>query len=269
MNPNFLDAASLPWAAVWPLLGFAVDGDVHLSHGPLASPFIGELQVFHFLLNAPLSPLFSVRVSRVAKSRPSVAASRTRRPLQIANTMVKDEQADYTQASPQVAATGKTFYDLKGCSTLLLPPLSLKNRQYSVFNLQNSLRTLDLPGWSIWNLYGAESNDRLNDDGTLPPFPLMPLRKVQKKKAQQSSCLLSSQICRGKRNSDLFALFQIQNKLISGKTLLQWVSSLDLVQDLKHALELSESSSICKSCQLSSALLNGSKLVKRKGKNAE
>lgn len=41
----------------------------------------------------------------------------------------------------------------------------------------------------------------------------------------------------GKQQSDLSASFQIQIRLLSGKTLLQWVIASDLVQDLKQSLE--------------------------------
>ena len=44
-------------------------------------------------------------------------------------------------------------------------------------------------------------------------------------------------ICREKQMSDHSASFQIHIVLFSGKTLLQWVSSSDLVQDLKKILE--------------------------------
>jgi len=73
---------------------------------------------------------------------------------------------------------------------------------------------------------------------TISCTPLSPMGQIQETKRNQGVCLLSSQICRGKRHSDFSSSFQIQIKLITGKTMLQWVSQTDLVQNIKHALNI-------------------------------
>lgn len=237
MYPKCFVAASFPSAAVWPLLGPADNGDARFSHGMPTSSFIADPLVFQSLLKAPLPLICSALDIGAARFRPSDAASSNIRTPQIADATAKDEHAEYALASPQATTLGKKYHVLEGCSSLLGPPLSPQNNRLFVFHLQDSFRFLDLPGWSIWELSWAESNDRLKDLWTLSSSSHKPLRQVQEKMALKSTSLISSQICRGKQNSNLFASFQIQIMLISSKTLLQWVSSSDLVQDLKHALE--------------------------------
>jgi len=238
MNPSCSVAASIPLAAIWPLLGLAEDGDTRFSHEISVSSFFASPQVFHSLLRAPLTLICSAQDFGAARSWPSAAASRYRRPLQNVAAAAKDEHAEFFTTFPLAAALGKKFYDLEGCSLPLVPPLSTQNSRFSTLSLQNLFTSLDLLGWSNCKLFGAEYNDKHNDIWTLSSSPLKPLRQVQETKALQSTCLITSQICRGKRNSDFSASFQIHIRLITGKTLLQWVSSSDLVQNLKHALQI-------------------------------
>lgn len=176
MFPNFLKAASLPLAAAWPLFGLDVIGGARFSHRVLVFPLSNDRQIFHLCMKASRSSSASARISGVSRGRPSVVASGTLRSPQTANMMAKDDQVDHSHAFPQMTANGKTFYDLEGCSTFLLPPLPPKNSQYFVFNLQKFLKTLDLSGRSIWRPDGAGCIDSLKDDGIPPSSSLMPFR---------------------------------------------------------------------------------------------
>lgn len=197
---------SLPPAALGLLLGLANDGNVSLSQGSRVSSIIIEQPAFQSPLGAPCTPLCFSWDFGDASSRPSDVVSRTCRPLQFEDASAKGEHAELISGSPHAVVLGRTYFILEECSAI---------------NLQNSFRSLDLPGWSNRKLFDAESNNKLNDARMLPLSPHKPLRQVQGKTALQNPCLPSSQICRGKRISDLSASFQIQIKLISGKTLLQ------------------------------------------------
>ena len=104
--------------------------------------------------------------------------------------------------------------------------------------LMNALRCLDLSDGRAREFLWAGRNTHLY--GYLPhsKSSLKPQKQVLEKMDYHNTIFLSSQICRGKQKSaDHSASYQIQILLLSGKTLLQWVSYSDLVQDLKQILE--------------------------------
>ena len=143
-----------------------------------------------------------------------------------------------TLSSPQAAAPGMNTCAQKGHSTTFEPHLLSQNRRTSAFRIQNALSYPNLPDRHAREFLWAGKNTHLYGYVPHSTTSLKPQQQVLEKMDYQSTSLLSSQICRGKQKSvDHSASYQIQILLLSGKNLLQWVSSLDLVQDLKQVLE--------------------------------
>lgn len=144
-----------------------------------------------------------------------------------ADTLDMNALAELLTACLLARALGKKSFVRTGRSSPLILSPTTQNRSSHALLLQDPLSSLEPPSLCIWKLFREEYADRIINRGFLSASPLKPLRLVQ-----------AAQICRGQRHSDLSPSFQIQIKLTTGKTLLQWVSLTDLVQDLKHVLKI-------------------------------